>query len=286
MVFDFLLVSYIQPYARYEYRQIRFDVTSGALGIKIPAGEFIDITDNVTIRLGEINKETREARDIFLERRTRDGGRAAITASYGAISTTPDIRSLLLKLEQGRQVIIDPLGERIQTLNFDSLDLEIDLPAIGVFRDRGDDEREATFGEILAYLNSNPPDAPLYDDYRSGLHWRIIHPLTFMVMPILAIAMGVTGRRRTSSLKPVLGIAILIVYHELLEEWGQVVASRGELSPYISMWGIFAVFLAVSVFFYNGSIEQARTARVMARRQEKPLRLAAPDGPLVEDGES
>ena len=68
MVFDFLLVSYIQPFARYKYQQIRFDVTSGALGIKIPAGEFIAISDGVTIRLGEIDTQTRIAREIFLER--------------------------------------------------------------------------------------------------------------------------------------------------------------------------------------------------------------------------
>lgn len=278
MLLDFLLVSYIQPYARYEYRQIRFNVTSGALGIKIPAGEFIDLSDNVTIRLGSINKATRDARDIFLERRTQDGGKTIITARYGAISTTPDIRSLLLKLKQGRQLIIDPQGERVQALNFDSFDLDLDLPAIGVFRARGGDEREATFDEILAFLNT--PDAraqPLYNDFRAGFHWRIIHPLSYLVMPILAIAMGVTGRRRASSLKPVLGVAILIVYHEMLEEWGKVAASEGEYSPYVSMWGVFLIFFAVSVFLYRGSIEHARAAKVMARRQEEPLRLAAAD---------
>lgn len=275
MAADFLLVSYIQPFARFEYQKIRFDVTSGALGIKIPAGEFIDITDRVTIRLGEINTETRDARDIFLERHTVDGGVTVITAKYGAISTTPEITSLLLKLQNGRQVIINPMGDRIQALNFDSFDLEVDLPAIGVFRERGGDEREATIDEIFNLVRTQSPQtSPLYNDYVSGLHWRILHPLTFLVLPILAVAMGVTGRRRASNLKPVIGIAILIVYHELLEEWGKVVAAEGKLSPFISMWGIFAVFCLVSAALYSGSIDQARTARVMNRRSQTPVRIA------------
>ena len=277
MALDFLLVSYVQPYARYTYQQIRFDVTSGALGIKIPAGEFVDITDRVTIRLGEVNAETRDARDIFLERRSLDGGLTTITAQYGAISTTPQITSLLLNLEQGRQVIVDPARERIQALNFDSFDLEVDLPGIDVFRERGGDEREATINEIVRLLrNETPQSSPLYEEYRAGLHWRIIHPLTFLVMPILAVAMGVTGRRRASNLKPVIGVAILIVYHEVLEEWGKVVASNGVMSPYLSMWGVFAIFAAVSLFLYTGSIDQARTAQVMKRRDEEPVRIAAP----------
>jgi lipopolysaccharide export system permease protein len=277
MVLDFLLVSYIQPFARYEYRQIRFDVTSGALGIKIPAGEFIDISDQVTIRLGEINTETREAREIFLERRSLDGDKTIITARFGSISTTPEISSLLLKLKNGRQVIINGLGDRIQSLNFESFDLEIDLPAIGVFRARGGDEEEATINEIVTLLaNETPQSSPLYYDYRAGLHWRILHPLTFLVLPILAVAMGVTGRRRASNLKPVLGIAILIVYHELLEEWGKIVAQEGVLSPFISMWGIFVVFTFISISLYTGSIDQARTAKVMARRSQETVRIAAP----------
>jgi len=288
MVLDFLLVSYIQPYSSYEYRQIRFNVTSGALGIKIPAGEFVDISDRVTIRLGKVNKETRDAEDIFLERRNTDGGRTAITARYGAISTTPDISSLLLKLEEGRQVIIDPLGEQIQALNFDSFDLEIDLPAIGVFRARGGDEEEATFNELVSFLKKETPESsPLYYEYRAGFHWRIIHPLTFLVMPILAIAMGVTGRRRASSLKPVIGVAILIVYHETLEEWGQVVAGNGEISPLISMWGIFVVFAIVCLLLYRGSIDRARSATVKTRAETNTVRLAGAKAPThTESGAS
>ncbi len=280
MALDFLLVSYIQPYSRYEYSQIRFNVTSGALGIKVPAGEFVDISDRVTIRLGAVNKDTRDAENIFLERRALDGGRTTITARYGAISTTPDIRLLLLKLEQGRQVIIDPLGEQIEALNFDSFDLEIALPAIGVFRERGGDEREATFDEIVSFLGrETPASSPLYDEYRAGLHWRIIHPLSFLIMPILAIAMGVSGRRQRSSIKPIVGIAILIVYHETLEEWGKVVAENGAFSPYISMWGVFAAFAVVSVLLYRGSIDRARTARVMTRRETETVRLAGAQSP-------
>ncbi len=278
MSIDFMLVSYVEPLARYKFQQIRFDVTSGALGIKIPAGEFIEISDRVTIRLGAINAETRDAEDIFLERRNLNGGKTMITARRGAISTTPEITTLLMKLQQGRQVIIDPLGERIQTLNFETFDLEVDLPKIGVFRERGGDEGEATFSEIVALLRTETPSSsPLYYQYNAGLHWRIIHPLTYLIMPILAIAMGVTGRRRASVLKPVIGIAILIVYHEVLEEWGMVVASKGLISPYISMWGLLAVFSFISFALYRGSIDKAHSAKVAARRQTDTVRLAASD---------
>ena len=274
MVFDFLLVSYIQPYAQYQYKQIRFDVTSGALGIKIPEGEFVDITDDVTIRLGAVNAETRNAEDIFLEQRRANGSKIIITATRGAISTTPEISQLRLELQKGRRIFIDAPASAVNALDFSQFDIEIDLPAIAVFRERGDDQREATFTEVHEYLQTHSRStSENYDKFRASFHWRLIHPLTFLVMPILAVATGVTGRRRASNLKPIFGVAILIIYHELLEEWAQVVAGDGVISPYLSMWGVFAVFLGVSLYLYRGSIDQAQTAKVMTRREQAPVRI-------------
>ncbi|HXI88040.1 MAG TPA: LptF/LptG family permease, partial [Parvularculaceae bacterium] len=280
MIVDFLLVSYIQPFASYKYRQIKFDVTSGALSTPIPQGNFVNITKNVTIRLGKVNSKTHEVNDIYLEQRDVRGGKSIITARFGSISTTPEITRLLLNLRDGRQVFIDPAGEHANALSFDSLDVEVDLPAIAVFRARGGDEDESTIGEILRRLRAGRPGTdPLWYDFRAGFHWRIIHPLTFLILPILAVAMGVTGRRRASNLKPVVGIAIIIVYHELLEEWGLVTARQGHLSPYLSMWGLFAALLVLSILLYRGSIDQARTARVMARREQEPtVRVLSPSG--------
>ncbi|MEQ1931398.1 MAG: LptF/LptG family permease [Parvularculaceae bacterium] len=284
MIFDFLLVSYIQPYARYKYERIRFDVTSGALGIKIPQGEFVDIGERVTIRLGKVNTVDKRAENIFLEQRSPNGGKTLITALSAGISTTPEVTRLILNLRDGRQILIDDKGDRASELSFDTFDVEIDLPAIAVFRGRGLDDREATFGEIWRFLRDNDKGVgPAWNDYRAGLHWRIIHPLTFLVMPILAVAMGVTGRRRESNLKPILGIAILIVYHELLEEWGKVTASEGLLSPYVSMWGLFAAFVLLAILLYRGSVDKARTARIgNGDVDDSPVRVLA-DG-VVDDG--
>jgi lipopolysaccharide export system permease protein len=283
--FDFLLVGYIKPYARYEYDKIRFDVTSGALGIKIPQGEFVDITDKATIRLGSVDTATRRAQDIFLELKEDDGRRTIITASSGGISTTPDISSLLLRMGKGRQLFIDATGERTQSLDFESFDMEIALPAIARFRARGggSEADEATFAEILARVNDPAiRGTAQWYAHRAQLHWTILHPLTFLALPILAVAMGVSGRRQASNMKPIAGVAILIVYHEMLEEWGLVTASLGQLSPYISMWGLFALFIGVSVWLYRGSIDRARSAKVMARGEEEPVRLPAP-GSLAGD---
>ena len=282
MAFDFLLVGYIQPYAQYQYSEIRFDITSGAFGIKIPQGEFVELSDSTTIRLGTVNAETRNAQEVYLEREASDGSRTIVTAQNGSISTTPDLEILLMKLNQGRQLLVGPSGKTLRTLEFETFDIEVDLPDIAVFRPRGNSHEEATFSELSTFIKTEPPrSSRKWYEYRAGFHWTIIHPLTFLVMPVLAIAMGVTGRRRANALKPILGVAILIVYHELLEEWGQVVAAEGKLSPYISMWGLLALFTTISGFLYFGSIDKSQAARVMNRRGRETIRIRG-DGALAD----
>lgn len=263
---DFAIVSYVEPLAKFRYEKIRFDVTSGALGIKIPQGDFVSLGNSTTIRLGAANSATKEAEDIFLERRSPKGVTTTITARHGAISATPDLTRLLLKLQDGRQLTFNPATGEGAALNFEQFNLEVDLPAIAIFRKRGGIEEEATFGELLrAVLTKTPQTDHLWRDYFAGLQWRLIHPLTFLVIPILGIAMGVTSRRRTSNIKPAIGVALLIVYHEVLEEWGIVVARQNILSPFVSMWGVLFVFLVICVMLYRGSIDRARAARVATR---------------------
>jgi lipopolysaccharide export system permease protein len=205
--------------------------------------------------------------------RRDDGRRTVITANGGSISTTTELDKLLLKLKNGRQLIVAASGERIDSLNFESFDLTVDLPALNIFRPRGAKAEESTFTEVAARLAAGGERTPLWLEDRAQFHWTLIHPLTFLAMPILAVAMGVTGRRRSSNLKPIAGVAILIVYHELLEEWGQVVAANGVLSPYLSMWGLLAAFMCLSVLLYVGSIEKARTAKAASRSDDDTIRL-------------
>lgn len=276
LVFDFLLVAYIQPYGRYQYKQIRFDVTSGAFGIRIKAGEFIDLSDGVIIRLGAINRETRRANDIFLEQTDSKGQKNTITARNGSLSVSPDLTVLNLALEDGLNLTLAPDGSEINALNFEKFDLTLDLPAIAAFRARGEDAKEATFSELFTVVREGRTNHPeRYNAYRAAFHWRILQPATFLILPILALAMGVTGRRRASNVKPILGIALLIGYHEIVEEWGQVLVAQGQLSPYISIWGVLVVFAALSFYLYTDAIDSARKARWSQRLQSTPVRVAS-----------
>ena len=45
------IVGFIQPYARYAYEGLRFELRSGALGASIKVGEFTNLGDRMTLRI-------------------------------------------------------------------------------------------------------------------------------------------------------------------------------------------------------------------------------------------
>src|SRR3546814_1635064 len=67
------IVSYIQPYARYAYEGLRFELRSGALGASIKVGEFAKLGKRMTLRVEESRDGGRDLRGIFVNASSRGG---------------------------------------------------------------------------------------------------------------------------------------------------------------------------------------------------------------------
>ncbi len=252
MVLNFLLLAYVQPYARYSYHELRYELQTGLLGARFPVGDFIAISDDVRMRIGETTENGARLGDVFVVYRPESGQRSAFTATHGQFLKASSANALILRLYDGVQMVQRSLEDQPGVLRFEQQDITIPLPEVATFRDRGGEKREATINELLRILGEETPaSVPDYHAFRASFHFRIIHTLTFLPIPFLALALGITSQRRPSSVGPVLGIAIVIIYHEILEEWGEGQVAAGELSPFLAMWPVFAVFCIISLLFFR-----------------------------------
>jgi len=243
MAIHYLLLGYLQPYSHYRYSELRFDARSGALGAKIDIGAFTDLGDGATLRIGSTRNDGQVLVDLFLERITETGHRTAITAKRGAFFATDDENLVVLRLYDGSLLDLSPNVANPRVLTFQSQDLTLDLPELTPFRERGDDEREATNDELLAAL-AELPDGPERWGFVSAWHWRIVNTLSFLILPPLAIAMGITEKRKDSGVSMIVGIASVIVYNEFIEA-GEDQMDLGA-SPWTTVWLTYAVYGALS----------------------------------------
>lgn len=253
-IINTVLVGWVQPHSRYTYRGLIFDLRSGALGASIRVGEFIEVGDDITLLVEESHQQGAELRGIFMERKD-DRGSIAVTAESGGFFATEDSNTILLRLYNGRLVDLNESQNKPRVLSFERQDLKIKLPSREAFRERGGEELEMTLPELFTERDNQEWSLDERRAFNGNFHWRLMHSITFFIIPFLAVPMGITNKRTGRGTGIVIGLSLLIVYNEFME--GMETAVKGGASPYATIWLLFGLFSALSFFFFRISAFKA-----------------------------
>jgi lipopolysaccharide export system permease protein len=280
MLLNVAIVGYIEPYARYQYEVLRFDLKSGALGASVKVGEFNRLGKRLTLRVDKSEQEGTLLHGIFVQVDDRSGMSVAATADHGRFLSTDDPNTILFRLMKGRLIQDSPKFATPRTLSFDSYDLPIPLPAGESFRGRGNDFEELTLHELMrvGYWSNAPPEERL--GAQSQFHYRLVEVVIMAMLPLLAIALAVPPKRSSSSLGIFVGIVLVVAYHKI-NQYGEQAGAQGRLDPVLAMWVPFIFLAALVAWMYHviahrpGGQPIGALERVFARAS-KVVRKALP----------
>jgi lipopolysaccharide export system permease protein len=242
------IVGFIQPKARYFYEGLRFELRTGALGASIKVGEFTHFGPKMTIRIEESREEGRQLRGIFVHQQSAPDNWVAVTARAGEFLATDDPDTIIFRLTQGTLVHNDPKFRAPRTLTFTSHDLPIPLPRYESFRARGGRNLEWTLPE-LARLGREGDTRELRNQSRAEFHFRVVEVASMLLLPLLAVALGVPPKRSTSALGVFLSIVIVVTYHKV-NQYMSDAGEAGRIDPLIALWGPFCLFAALIGWMY------------------------------------
>jgi lipopolysaccharide export system permease protein len=248
-VVNLAIVGFVQPYARYAYEGLRFELRSGALGASIKVGEFTNLGSKLTLRIEESRDEGRRLNGIFVHAQPRAGQALSVTAESGQFLRTDDPDVIIFRLTKGTLVHSAPDFTTPRVLRFTQHDLPIDLPKFGNFRNRGERNLELTLPELARIGHDRSATEQLRDTSRSAFHFRVVEVATMFLLPLLALALGVPPKRSTSALGVFLSIVMIVAYHKV-NEYGQSVGGLGLVDPIIALWGPFAIFAGLVLWMY------------------------------------
>ncbi|MCC6926175.1 LPS export ABC transporter permease LptF [Novosphingobium sp.] len=246
---NFGIVGYLQPYARYWYEQLDFELRSGALGASIKVGEFTTLEDKMALRIDKSEDNGRHLIGIFARFTSPSGQVATISAREGtflALKDSPD--TIVLRLTQG-QIVQDEPGHAPRVLSFSRHDLPIDLPAIEKFRQRGGKEREYILPELLRIGWNEQVSQATRNQTRASFNYRMVEVVMMLLLPLLAVSLAVPPKRSTSSLGMFLSIVMVVAYHKV-NEYGQAAAAQGRFDPMLILWGPFVLFALLIVWMF------------------------------------
>jgi lipopolysaccharide export system permease protein len=251
MLVNIAIVGYIEPYARYRYAGLHFDLQSGALGASIKVGEFNRLGKKLTLRIDQSEAHGTRLQGIFVAAEDGKGGSVAATAESGRFLSTDDPGVILFRLHNGKLIQQSPKFTAPRTLSFNSYDLPINVPAVDRFRGRGLDYDELFFNELfrLGY-GGNAKDREQMLGAQSDFNFRVVEILMMAMLPMLAVALAVPPKRSTSALGIFIGIVLVVAYHKV-NQYGAYAGAQGRLDPILAMWVPFAGLVALIGWMYH-----------------------------------
>jgi lipopolysaccharide export system permease protein len=251
LLLNIVIVGWVEPYSRYRYEGLRFDLRSGALGASIKVGEFNNLGKRMTLRIERSEKRGTSLGGIFTAVEDKSGMRVAASAETGEFLSTDDPDTIIFRLKKGRLVQDSPKFTTPRTLSFDSYDLPINLPSIDPFRGRGNERAELTLVEIAsrAYGSAKVSRSDNLAA-RANLHYRLVEVVMMLMLPLLAIALAVPPKRSSSSLGIFVAIVMVVTYHKI-NQYAESAGAQGRLVPELALWLPFLVFVVLIGWMYH-----------------------------------
>lgn len=277
MLLNLGIVGFVQPYSRYAYEGLRFELRTGALGASIKVGEFTKLGRNMTMRVEESRDAGRDLRGIFVMTQNPDGKSIAVTAEQGTFLATGDTDTIIFRLKNGVLVNDAPQFRTPRVLSFVGHDLPIDLPKTESFRSRGGKDLELTIPELVVTGNDSRVAPKVRAASLANFHFRLVEVVVMAVLPLLAVALAVPPKRSSSALGVFLSIVMVVTYHKI-NEYAEQMGSLGRINPIIALWVPLVLFSALCWWMYHrlahvpggqpiGALERATDKAVAALKR-------------------
>ena len=251
LLINIAIVGWVDPYARYRYEGLRFDLKSGALGASIKVGEFNSFGRRMTLRIDRSEKNGTRLLGIFTALDDKSGTRVAATADEGQFLSTDDPETIIFRLKRGRLVQDGKNFATPRTLSFKSYDLPINLPAIDAFRGRGNEETELVLPEVFARAYGGAAaDKKGELAARANFHFRLVEIAMMLMLPLLGVALAVPPKRSSSSLGIFVGIVMVVTYHKI-NQYAESAAAQGRLQPELALWLPFLGLVVLIAWMYH-----------------------------------
>ena len=246
---NFAIDGFVQPDARYNYEKLRIELRTGALGASLKVGEFTHFGNDMTLRIEESHDNGRRLSGIFLRKDDNKGGSIAVTAETGQFFATDNPDEIIFRLTNGTLVRTEAKVATPRVLRFSSNDLPIPLPKTENFRVRGGENLERTLPELARIGSDRKADKELRDTSRAAFHFRTAEVLSILLLPLLALALGIPPKRSTSALGVFLAIIMIVAYHKV-NEYAQAVGGLGKIDPVLAIWIPFTVFAGLTLWMF------------------------------------
>jgi lipopolysaccharide export system permease protein len=243
-----LIMSHLGPHARYAYRSLKHVVAQASLTAAVLEETFIQ-SDGLTFFAEDTLTAANGVRlgKVFVHEAREDGGSTVVTGRDGWLAQAGEDGDPVLVLREGVRAEM-PAGVGVAgALVFRDLSWPV-VTAEERYRPRGRDQRELTAVELWQ-AEPTATSKPSAAEVSAELHGRLVRVVSVLVLPLLAAPLGLIGGPRERRSGIVVGLLLLIVYHEAIN-LGESLAKRDLVAPAFGLWLPLAAMTAGTLYLF------------------------------------
>jgi lipopolysaccharide export system permease protein len=250
--FNLYLFGFLQPFSRYGYHVASHNALNAGWNARMEDNRFVSVRHGFTLGADNVGSDGRSLEGVFVQR--KEGLREEIiTAQHGRLVPAADGSKLLLELNQGL-IVSDNDDGTVRTVNFATGRINEDFTAVPPpYRARGDSVRELTLPEL--WRRQLPPDAEISQQQRDGeMHGRLARTLLPLLLPLLALPLGMAAKRGRRAPGTVFAALALLVLNQSLQ-FGESLAESGRANAQISVWLPVVLFGVLGIWLFRSSLQ-------------------------------
>jgi len=250
MVVTGFMGIYGMPLGKSAYEQLVLDVARTHFSIALKPNTFNDAFPDVVFYINDIDHQTRELQDVFIEDRRQENLSSTIIAPRGHLFEGDDPYTFTLRLYNGMVNNVQLEERSAHTTRFDTYDIRLDLHEEAAGRkDRDKDRREMMLSELIEHVRDAEEKDRRYYSILMELHMKFSLPFACIALAVLSAPMGI--QTLTSRWSAGLGIGLVaFLFYYLLLSGGMILGEAGVMAPAAGTWMPNIVMGALGIYLW------------------------------------
>lgn len=246
------LAVWALPWGNYQFSSLLIKTAQTKGELALQERTFMDAFPGLLIQVTGMPGDG-ALEDIFIVDERDPEKQSTIIAKSGRIFPVTEGR-LTLRLFDGSIHSVNQQLSVAQTITFQTYDLEMDAPDAAGAQKEGKSEKEMYFSELLEELEKHPSGSPMYNSLQMELQKMFALPLGCLIMPLIALPLGIHSRGGRSWGVAVAMVVFFIYYLMLSAAWS--FGSIGVYPPIIGIWMPDIVFAVVGVLLFRRELKE------------------------------
>jgi len=246
-----LLTTYGSPWGQRSTRELLAEVVKKRADLGLREQTFNTDFRNLMLFVNRVGPQAGNLQGIFVNDAREPENPQTIYAKKGRIHYDPAQGSMVLRLTEGLVIRWGPELGRLQTVEFQSYELPLQL-----FATEGRlSEREMSFRELQEGIRTETPGSKRYVRLVVELHQRLALPLGAFLLCLLAVPLGLSPRVHGRAWGLVVGLLTFLIYYVVFTASWRLAFSNA-LNPALAPYLADILFAVVAAYFWWRTLKE------------------------------